>query len=800
MVQSLKPVTEVSMIKNYFKIAFRNIARHKAYSIINISGLAVGMACSIFILLWVQHELSYDRFHQQAEQIYRITCNASDFKAAVNPAAMPAGLKAELPSVKNFVRLSHQTTTLFESGDKKFEEKNTFYADSTFLNIFSFALLEGSVNTAFARPDGVMLTKSMARKYFGTQTALGKVLKRNNSDNVTVTGVFADVPGNSHLQFDFLMPMSAIANIDFDLKTNTWGNFNYYSYLLLDKTITPRSPAIKKLEKQIDVLFSKHQPGFQVSFQLQPLVAIHLNSTLQVDLPGHGEVQYVNIFLIVALFILVVACINFMNLATARSARRAREVGIRKVAGAKRSQLIQQFMGESLLISFLALIIAIGIVFLFLPLFNHISGKNLKVNVRDYTLWLGLIALAIATGLISGSYPALFLSGFRPVKVLKGSLTKAGGSLFFRNALVVTQFIVSIMLLVGTVVVYKQLNFIRQRNMGFEKENLLCLQMTGELWQKTEAMKTALKQNPLTNDFTIISDLPTNLTTGTIDVQWQGKDPKFQPIFPNIAITDNFVEVFKIKLLSGRTFSRDFKGDSNNYVVNEKALQVMGLTTENAVGKSLAMWDRKGVIIGVVKNFNFKPIQQPIEPLILNQNTYGGYVVVRTAPGNTEATITALRKISEDLNPAYPFAFNFLDEDIENLYQGEKRLGTLFNIFAVLATLISCMGLYGLSAFLAEQRKREIGVRKVLGASVAGLVYLLSTGFTRLILLAIAIAIPLSWYAINGWLESFAYHIQISWFIFVFASVLALVIAWITVSYESLKAAITSPIKNLRAE
>ena len=788
------------MIKNYLKIAFRNITRHKAYSLINISGLAIGMACSILILLWVQNELSYDRFHKNANEIFRVTGSVADFKAAVNTAGMPAGLKAELPSVKNYVRLSHLTTTLLEAGENKFEERRTFYVDPTFMDMFSFPLIEGTRSSALARPDGIVLTQSMVKKYFGKEKALGKTLKRNNGSLVTVTGVFADVPPNSHLQFDFIMPMSAIANTNDDLVRNTWGNFNFYTYLLLDKSIVAGTASATKFEKQMDAIFEKHQKNFKVNFQLQPLTKIHLYSNLQVDLPGHGNAQYVNIFLVVAIFILAVACINFMNLATARSARRAREVGIRKVAGAKRGQLIQQFIGESLLISFFALLVAIGMVFLFLPLFNNIAGKELAINFRDSKLWLGLVAMALATGLISGSYPALFLSGFIPIKVLKGSLTKSGGSLLFRNTLVVTQFIVSIVLLVGTVVVYRQLNFIRNRNMGFEKENLLYMPMTGDMWRQQEAMKAALKQNPLTTNYTIIGDLPTNLTSGTIDVVWEGKDPKLQTVFPSISITENFIDVFRMKLLSGRSFSPSFKGDSSNFIVNEKALQVMGMKVKDAVGKPLSFSGEKGMIIGVVKDFNFKPIQQPIEPLVLHLNRWGGFVVVRTSPGNTEATINALKKVSNDLNPSYPFTYNFLDQDIAQLYQGEQRLGSLFNIFAVLAIFISCLGLYGLSAFLAEQRKREIGVRKVLGASVFSIVYLLSTGFTRLILLAIVISVPVSWYAINSWLEGFAYHIEIGWIIFVVASLAALFIAWLTVSYESLKAAIMNPVSSLRSE
>ena len=406
----------------------------------------------------------------------------------------------------------------------------------------------------------------------------------------------------------------------------------------------------------------------------------------------------------------------------------------------------------------------------------------------------------MVTGLLSGSYPALFLSGFRPVTVLKGKLKLGFGNLLFRNGLVVTQFVVSIILLVGTAVVYKQLNFIKNKNLGFEKSNLLYMPMTGDIWNKQQALKTELQQDTHTSDFTIISDLPANLTTGTVNVQWAGKDPKSQIVIPSIDVDENFMDVFQMKMLTGRSFSSAFKGDTSNYVVNEKALQVMGMTVNNAVGKALSFDDNKGTIIGVVKDFNFKPLQYAIEPLVLRLNKYGGIVMVRTKPGNIEATITALGKINSMLNPAYPFTYNFLDKDLDNLYRGEQQMGSIFNLFAILAIFISCLGLYGLSAFMAEQRTKEIGVRKVLGASVFNIVYLLSGNFTKLIFIAVAIAIPVSWLAIDSWLKGFAYHIDISWVISLAASLAALLIAWVTVSYESIKAAIVNPVKSLRTE
>jgi len=789
------------MIKNYLKIAFRNIIRHKAFAAINIAGLAIGMACSIFILLWVQNELSYDRFNKNANEIYRIAARAGDFKVAINPAPMVADLQAKMPVIKNTVRLA-TSSNVFEVGDRKFEEKRVFYADSTFLQVFSYRLLKGDRASVLNRPDAVLITEDLAKKYFGHEDALGKILRKDNNKDVIVTGILANIPSNSHLQFDCILPMSSIAQTNDNIKNQVWDNFDFYAYVQLDKTSGPSSANIAKFNKQMDDIYKTHvsEKTLKVNFSLQPLTAIHLHSNYQVDLPGHGNIQYVNIFFVVALFILSVACINFMNLATARSARRAKEVGLRKVVGAGRKQLIGQFLGESMLISFVSLILATGIVWLLLPLFNDLAGKKLSIHLLDRRIITILVTIALATGLISGSYPALFLSGFQPVKVLKGNVKTMGGNLIFRNGLVVVQFVVSIMLLAGTAIVYRQLNFIKSMNLGFDKSNLLYLPMAGEMWNKQQALKAELKQNPLTSNYAITSDLPVDLASGTVNVHWEGKDPKSQVVFPTLMVDEGFFNVFQMKILSGRVFSPEFKSDSTNFIVNEKAVQVMGMKVSNAVGKSLSLWDNKGTIIGVVKNFNYKPIQQPIEPMILALNRWGGTAVIRTQPGKTEATIKALGKISADLNPGYPFSYGFLDQDLANQYKGEQRMGSLFNVFAVLAIFISCMGLYGLSAFMAEQRTKEIGVRKVLGASVFKVVYLLSTGFTKLILIAVVIAVPLAWFAINSWLKSFAFRVNADWMVFLIASLAALAIAWLTVSYESIKAAIANPVKSLRNE
>ena len=787
------------MFRNYFKIAFRNIVRHKAFAAINIAGLSIGMACSIFILLWVQNELSYDKFHKNADHIY---CLPGD--GATNSGPMVPELKAKIPAIKNFVRLLYvqPATTVFATGTRRFEEKAVFYADSTLLQVFSFPLVNGNIETALMWPDAVVITEDMAKKYFGNEDPLGKILKKDNKDNLVVTGVLKNIPANSHLQFDFIMPMSAIAQSDWRLRDNIWASYDFYDYIQLDDNFKATPAALAGLTGQINKIVREHIKENPPTMRLQPLTDIHLRSDYHSSLPGQGNIQYVNTFFVVALFILAVACINFMNLATARSARRAKEVGLRKVVGAGRMQLIGQFLGESLFISFIALLIAVGLVYLLLPVFNNLAGKQLSLQLLDGKLIALLLGIALITGLVSGSYPALFLSGFRPVQVLKGNMKMMGGNLYFRNGLVVVQFVVSIVLLAGTAIVYRQLNYIRNRDIGYNKSNLLYMPMTGEIGDKQKALKAELKTNPLTANFTTVSDPISNMGSDTWGLEWEGSTPEDgKTSFAKMWVNDDFFDVLQMKMASGRPLSTSQFADSGNYVINERAAKIMGMTPATAVGKWLTWSGNKGIIVGVVKDFNYKPAQTAIEPMMLMFNKWnGGIVLVRTQPGKTEATIQALEKISKELNPAFPFSYGFIDQDIDNLYKGERQMGSLFNAFAIIAIFISCMGLYGLSAFLAEQRTREIGVRKVLGASIFNVVYLLSTGFTKLILIAILIAIPIAWFATNKWLSSFAYRVNVGWAVFLIASLGALAIAWITVSYESVKAAIANPIKSLRTE
>ena len=539
--------------------------------------------------------------------------------------------------------------------------------------------------------------------------------------------------------------------------------------------------------------------NFQPRFHLQRLTDIHLHSDLQIDLPGHGNVQYVNTFFIIAIFILAVACINFMNLATARSARRAREVGLRKVVGASRQQLVGQFLTESVVVSFISLLLAIGLVYLFLPIFNNLADKALRFDLGNTRLLGALLFVALLTGIVSGSYPALFLSSFRPIAVLRGKLKQAGGSFNFRNSLVVFQLIISVSLLVGAIVSHNQLTFLRNKNLGFDKSNLLYMSMKGDLWSKKEVLEARLEESPLFSDFTVVSDLPTNLVTGAINVTWEGKDPDSKIVIPDIRTDEHFLDVFQVELTSGRNFSDELATDEKNFIVNEKAVEVMGFDKETAIGQRLSFNEQKGMVIGVVKDFNFKPLQYAIEPLVLRIGG-GEIVVVRIPAGKTEEAIAALESINEELNPVFPFAYSFVDQDLDNQYRGEQRISAIFKLFTLLAIFISSLGLYGLSAFIAERHTKEIGIRKVLGASMMGLVNLLLQDFMKLVVVALLIAIPASWYLMNIWLQDFTYRIDIGWSVFAGAAFCAITVTILTVSHQVVKASLMNPVKSLRSE
>lgn len=788
------------MLKNYFTSAIRSLNRFRLFTFLNVFGLSTGLACSILIILWVQDERSYDKFNAHTSQIFRLTANLSGTAAAVTPSPMVPALKQQIPAIDLVTRVVPFSSTVV-IGTKPFDEKNLLYADPNFLQMFNYPLLQGDKTNVLVRPDAVVITAATAIKYFGTTNAVGKVIHVDNDikgNNYTVTGVLNNIPHNSHLQFDLLLPISF-----YNLSNNVWDDFSAYSYVRLNDSFKPTPAAITALEQQTNAIYKFNDKADVKSvFTLQPLTDIHLHSRLLLDVDGQGNGQYVTIFLLVAIFILFIACINFMNLSTALGGQRAKEVGLRKTIGASRGQLISQFMAESIVVSVVSLIIGVGIAWLILPLFNQLASKTISINLLDIRIIGGLLILAIVTGLISGSYPAVFMSSYKPAIVLKGLKMMNGNKFFLRNGLVVMQFAVSVILMVSTLVVNNQLHFIRNRNIGFKKENLLYVAMphVGDLQNNFKALNTTLQQNSKIADFTLIDHLPTNLTTGTVDVKWTGRDPRKQIVFPRIMVDSRFMKTFGMQMLSGRVFDEQVKDDENNYILNETAVKLMGMTKANAVGQKISSNGQQGMVIGVVKDFNFKSIHQPIEPLLVKQTNRGGFVVLRTQPQNTQATISQLKTIFQDIYPNSPFSYGFVDQDLDKLYTSEQRMGTLFNVFSIISIIVSCLGLFGLATFATQRRIKEIGIRRVMGAKAAGIVAMLVKDFVKLVTLSLVIAFPIAWYVMNNWLSNYAYRIQISWWVFAVSGMAAIIIAFLTISYQSVKAALNNPVKSLRTE
>ena len=792
------------MFKNYFKTAWRSLWRNKLFSGLNIFGLATGMACSILIFLWVHDELSFDKFNHNASNIFRITDKTSDQEYAVVPPSLAYAIQTQIPAIKNATRVI-SVQKMITVGTNKFDEKNIYYADSNFLQIFNYPLLSGNVATALSSPNSVVLTEKTAKKYFGSaDAATGKTIYIDNDikgSNLLVTGILKNIPSNSHLQPDMLIPMA-----QYDKANNPihgWTNFDVYVYFQLKDAVAPTASNLSNINKQVNEIYKQNNREFPASFTAQALTDIHLHSHYLADVPGQGSYEYVKIFALAAIFIIIIACINFMNLATAVSGQRAKEVGLRKTVGALRPQLIAQFISESLLLSFISLLLAILIVYLMLPLFNQLASKSISFNPFDANIFISLISVAVVTGLLSGSYPAFFLSSFNPVKALKGSKILRSNKSFLRNGLVVFQFSISVVLIVTTLVIYKQLQFIQNRDIGFNKENLLYMKMpeVGDLKNNKDAMRATLAEYPDITDYTFTDQLPTNLGNSS-QLTWHGMNPGTQVMANRLRVDENFVKTFGMQMAAGRFFSKDFGDNGTGYVVNETALKAMGLNTKNAIGKiiSISLEDKEAPIIGVVKDFNFKPVQEPIEPLVMKTNFGGGYVVMRTTPASIRKVIGTLQKSFHNVYGDYPFSYGFVSDDLSKLYITEQRMEKLFNVFSILSIVISCLGLFGLATFAAQQRIKEIGIRKVLGASEAGIATLLSKDFIQLVLISFVIAFPVAWWAMNKWLQSFAYRINISWWVFAVAGLAALLIALLTVSFQAIKAAIANPVKSLRTE
>lgn len=805
------------MFRNYILIALRNLLKQKGYSAINILGLSIGMTCCILILLWVADELSYDRFHEKADRLYRVVLKArlndKDLEIPVSCGPLAAALVREMPEVESAARLRETGNFTVRFGERVFNETRFFFADSNLFTVLSAEWLDGNPDDALRAPNSLVLTDAAARKYFGTAPAVGNVLKIDGRDNYKVTGVVREYPTHSHLHFDFLASRSSRVFGD----ENIWLSNNDYTYVVFH---TGRSPNEIKdklatmvrersgpiLQQLFGTTFDEFEKsGGAYGFYFQPVVDIHLHSRFNNELEPNGNIVYVYVFSIIAVFILTIAVINFMNLATARSARRAKEVGIRKAVGSGQRQLIQLFMTESILVSLLAMGLTVILIELVLPSFNQFTHKTLAMSYLERPWQIGaLIGFAVFVGLLAGSYPSLFLSAFSPIKVLKGELRHGSGGAWLRSGLVVFQFAISVILIVGTLVVYRQLNFVQSKELGFQKEQVLVVDNTWLLQKKRDQFKSALKDIPGIASVGYTSTVP-GKDIGNSAYVPEGRDASNPVLLWHLFVDLDALEVLGIDMALGRSYSLDFPADSTkSLVVNETAAALMGFT--EPLGKKVMsfMGDRTGQlnIVGTVKDFHFQSLHETIKPLairIANENQKG-YAVVRLAGSHFNEIIDRIQDAWSAQTGGEPFTYFFLDDNFDSLYRAETAVGRTLLIFSGLGIFIACLGLFGLSNYAAEQRTKEIGIRKALGASVFSVVGLLSREFLMLVGVATLIAWPLAYLAMDQWLENFAYRMSIGIDVFVISGVSAIVIAVVTVSYQAWRAASANPVHALKYE
>ncbi|MBD3413640.1 MAG: FtsX-like permease family protein [Candidatus Aminicenantes bacterium] len=788
-------VRKTTMLKNYLKMTFRNIQRHPGFSLINLMGLAIGLACAILILLWVQDELSYDRFHEQSERIGRIIMDIDGTQIPASPGPLAPVMINEFPEIKNAVRFVWGGGIL-EYEDKQFEERNTLLVESNFFNIFTYPFIKGDPQTALNDPGSLVLTETTAKKYFGDQDPMGQTIQYSGRVDrpLKVTGVLKDVPHNSTLKFNVLASFEICRNWK---EPDSWtSSQDYQTYVLLEEHIS-----LEKANQALDLFCDQYFAEYNIQMFIQPLNRIHLHSHFKFD-TGHGDFLYVALFSLIALVVLFIACINFMNLTTAHFTKRAKEVGIRKVVGANRSQLVTQFFTESMIFTGMAFVLAFFLVELSLPLFRNITEKPLSLNFLDGRFLLASIGLFLLTGLLSGSYPSVFFPSFRPANILKDSFLKGRRSVLFRKTSVILQFSLSIMVIISTIIVSTQLDFMRNKKLGFDKESLVYLRTGSYFSHKYEVLRQDLLQSKNIINLTVSNDLPTyiNLNTGA---DWEGKteDQKYIGL-QTIVVNEDYLNTYGMEMTQGRFYSKDFPSDiSDAFVVNEAAVKAMGI--QSPLGKRFSAWDKDGRIIGVVKDFHFKSLKEQIEPLILQlgpKRRFYQYLTLRINPQNTPEVLSYIKKTWEEHFPHHLYEIHFLDQTIDQLYASEKKIKRIFSSFAFLAVFISCLGLFGLASFLSEQRTKEIGIRKVLGAPVMGIVVLISKDFTKWVLAANVIAWPIAYYAMNQWLQNFAYRITIQLWMFVCAGLTALIIALLTVSWRAVRAASANPINSLRYE
>jgi len=786
------------MFRNYLKIALRNIRKHKGYSFINIAGLAIGIAACLLLFLWVRDELSYDRYHDKADRIYRVISQyeAEGKTRRFGWTSAPVGpaLVNEFPEIEKAVRFARNGFVVSYQ-NKRFVEQ-VYFTDPEVFDVFSFPLVKGNPKNALKEPYSIVISEEMSRKYFGDEDPLGKIITLGEQRDYRITGIFKDIPQNSHFRFRFLGLFSDYASSHFD----QWGISNYWTYILVSENFSP-----DEFEEKIPPFVEKHRGKdsryvYKTSYPLQALTRIHLYSNLRGEIGPNSSMGIIYIFSAIAVFILLIACLNYINLSTARYAIRAKEVGLRKVIGATRPQLIKQFLGETFLFSFIALPLSVMLAELFLPLFNSLSGKKLAVHYFDNIFLVPVLAFIILfVGFASGIFPAFFISTLKPVSALRGMFKASSKGSALRKTLIVGQFAISILFLVSTFIVFSQLNYMRNRNLGLDKEHVVTLPIYDkDVLGKLETIKNEFLQSSSVLNVSVSNFFPGKATMYQ-NYRYEGMSESENPMIRWLVVDHAFIETFGIELVAGRNFSKRFPSDIDHaYILNESAVKEIGW--ESPVGKELEIMN-KGPVIGVVKDFHFRPLHQKIEPAALYiYPKLFQYISVRISPTDFSRSLDFLKAKWQALVPGQTFQYSFLDEDFDNLYKAEMRLGKIFTVVTFLAIFIACLGLFGLAAFEALQRTKEMGIRKVLGASAAGIVLLLSKEFTKWVLLANIIAWPVAYYAMNRWLQNFAYRINIGPLIFIQSAVLALLVALLTVSYQAMKVSLANPVDTLRYE
>ncbi len=788
------------MLKNYLKITMRNVIRYKGYSFLNVIGLAIGMTVCILILLWIQDEFSWDRFHPNRNQIYRIVsedlAGGNSFRSIGSPSPIGLALVEKFPEVENFTRVqSGWSGWYLHSGDKVFMQERLACADPSFFQIFKFPFIQGDPKTALKERYSIVLTETLARKIFGNEDPMGKIVQMSETD-LKVTGVMKDIPHNSQFQFNYIFPIVNMTEWR-ESRLDSWQYTQFTTYILLRE-----NTQVQNIRQKISGIVKQYNPNSKIKIDLQPLTAGHLHSThlntWTIVYPNPGNITYIYIFSIIAILILILACINFTNLSTARSSIRNKEIGIRKVTGAQRKDIIIQFLGETMLLSLLAVLIAVILVKISLPAFNSLANKELTLNLtKNLSSFFYLLAIAIVTGIISGSYPAFYLSSFQPVGILKAITqfsTGSGGIL--RKVLVVSQFAITITLIIVTAVIYRQLHFMQNKDLGFDQNNIISFASYGQYGRDFEIAKNELLQNPNITNVSLAFP-PTQGLRGTSNIHWEGKDPNQEfMIFSDIGDYD-YLKTFELKMAAGRFYSREFTSDTSNFVLNETAIKMMNL--KEPIGKKLTINDKMGTIIGVVKDYHGNSMRALIQPKVIELSNDGFLVCVKYS-GSESEIIRFLEQKWKKFVGERPFQYRFLDESIDNYYQTERKIGKIFGYFTGIAIFIACLGLFGLASFMAERRTKEIGIRKVLGARISGIVLLLSREYVLWVLIANFISWPAAYWAAKQWLQGFAYRIHPGVEIFIISAILAFVIALLTVSFQAIKAAVTNPIEALRYE